>query len=103
MPSVTGDTAVCETETHTYSTAASGNNFVWTVTGGTIVSVQGLNQIDVTWDVLLPAGTLSAAGTVEVEETIAATSCQETSVLNITIHRLPVTGPANHIDPNLYP
>ena len=102
-PSVAGNTDVCETDTITYSTAATGNNFVWTVTSGTIDSGQGTDQITVIWDTLLPVGTLSAAGTVEVEETDAITSCQETSLLNITIHRIPVTGPANHIDQSLYP
>ncbi len=101
-PSVTGNTDVCETETDTYSTAATGNTFLWTVIGGTIDSGQGTDQITVTWNAL-PVGTLSAAGTVEVEETIAASSCQATSLLNITIHRVPETGPANHIDQGLYP
>ena len=102
-PSVTGNTDVCETETHTYSTTATGNNFVWTVTGGTIDSGQGTNQVTVTWNTLLPVGTLSAARTVEVEETDAVTSCQDTSLLNVTVHRIPVTGPVNHIDQGLYP
>lgn len=102
-PLVSGNTDVCETETHTYSTPASGNNFLWTVVGGSIDSGQGTNQIDVTWDALVPVGTLSAAGSVEVEETIPATSCQDTSILNITIHRIPETGPVNHIDQGLYP
>ena len=96
-PSVAGNSTVCETETDTYSTAPTGNNFTWTVTGGSIDSGQGTNQISVTWDVLTPAGTLSATGTVEVQETIAVTSCQVTDVLNVTIYRVPQTGPAHHI------
>ncbi len=102
-PSIIGNADVCETETNTYSTAATGNTFVWTVTGGTIDSGQGTDQITVTWDTLLPLGTLSAAGTVEVEETNPVSSCQATSLLNITIHRVPETGPVNHIDQGLYP
>jgi hypothetical protein len=102
-PSVSGNADVCETETHTYSTPATGNNFTWTVTGGNIDSGQGTNSIDVTWDTLLPVGTLSAPGTVEVREVIGATSCEDTDVLNITIRRIPQTGPVNHIDTDEYP
>ncbi|MBA7571426.1 hypothetical protein ES708_13189 [subsurface metagenome] len=102
-PSITGNDAVCERDTLSYSTPATGNTFVWTVTEGDIVSGQGTDQIVVGWDTLLPVGTLSVAGTVEVQETITATSCQSTDILNITIRRVSETGPVNHIDPLIYP
>ncbi len=100
-PSISGDATACERETKLYSTAATGNNFTWSVTLGTIDAGQGTDQITLTWDTLLPIGTLSATGTVEVTETIPATSCQSTTSLNVTIYRVPDTGPEFHI-PNTF-
>jgi hypothetical protein len=99
VPSITGDTDVCETLTNTYSTSATGNNFTWTVTGGNIDSGQGTNEITVTWDTLTPAGTLSSTGTVEVTESDPGSGCSGNTSVNITIHRIPETGDPNHIDP----
>jgi hypothetical protein len=91
---VSGNNVVCETETEVYSTPASVNSFTWTVNGGTIDSGQGTNEISVIWDAVGAAQ--SAAGTVEVEETTAA-GCQAVDTMNITIYRIPVTGPQHHI------
>jgi hypothetical protein len=93
-PSVTGSNDVCESESEIYSTPATGNNFAWTVTGGVINSGQGTNQITVTWNAI--GAVQSAAGTVEVGETTPET-CLTTDTMNITIHRVPVTGPEYHI------
>jgi len=93
-PAITGPTDACESDSEIYTTAATGNSFVWTVTGGVIDSGQGTNQITVIWN---PIGAVqSAPGTVEVEETTAA-SCQSSDNVSITIHRVPVTGPEYHI------
>jgi hypothetical protein len=42
---------VCANQTYTYNIPAiAGSTYVWTVTGGTIISGQGTNQITVQWD-----------------------------------------------------
>jgi hypothetical protein len=101
-PSITGLTDGCEGVAQSFSIAASGNNYLWTVTAGSLDSGQGTDEIQVTWDTLLPVGTLSATGTVEVTETDPSTTCQGTTSINVTVHRMPVTGPAEHIDPNIF-
>jgi len=60
-PVITGSSAVC-TGTQNYSVPATvGHTYVWDVVGGTILSGQGTNQIQVQWS----SGT---AGTVNVTE-----------------------------------
>lgn len=50
QPSVSGSTEVCTDGTMNYSTAAqAGASYFWTVTGGSIVSGQGTNSIEVKW------------------------------------------------------
>ncbi|MBN1952483.1 MAG: hypothetical protein JW801_14875, partial [Bacteroidales bacterium] len=97
-PSISGTTLVCEGSAYAFSTAASGNSFAWTVTGGTIDSGQGTEEITVTWDMLLPVGTLNGPGTVEVVETISATGCTASDNYAVSVYRKPVTGPVYHID-----
>lgn len=49
-PTVTGSNAVDENSTASYSVPAqSGYSYVWTVTGGNIISGQGTNAISVQW------------------------------------------------------
>ncbi|MBX2970593.1 MAG: T9SS type A sorting domain-containing protein [Cyclobacteriaceae bacterium] len=83
-PVIGGPATVCANESGAvYSTAATGNNFNWTVNGGTITAGQGSNSITVTWGA---AGT----GTVRVTETITATGCATTTAnYNVTINANP--------------
>ncbi len=78
-PVASGITSVCKTQEITYTTSmVSGSTYAWTVTGGTISSGQGTNQVAVVWG---NPGT----GTVSVTETSAA-SCTGTSpILTVTI------------------
>lgn len=61
---IAGANGVCGNQSNVYNvTAVAGATYTWTVTGGTITSGQGTNQITVQWD----NGT---TGTVSVEQTI---------------------------------
>ncbi|HRI26824.1 MAG TPA: hypothetical protein PK239_00145 [Chitinophagales bacterium] len=63
-PVITGNSTACANAPATYSVPAiTGATYVWTVTGGTILSGQGAHQITVQWN----NGT---AGTVNVEQTV---------------------------------
>ncbi|MFO7371042.1 MAG: gliding motility-associated C-terminal domain-containing protein [Bacteroidales bacterium] len=86
-PVITGTSSVCSGATQTYQTgAAPTHNFIWNVTGGTIVggvsSGTGLNSIQVVW------GT-GAAGSVEVTEEIPVPYGFGTDQMDITINPLP--------------
>src|SRR5690606_17465532 len=83
-PSIAGPATVCANESGAvYTTAATGNNFNWTVNGGTITAGQGTNSITVTWG-------SAGAGTVRVTETITATGCATTTAnYNVTINANP--------------
>ena len=49
-PIITGNNTVCQNMMQTYTVVAVSNTtYIWTVTGGTIVSGQGTNQINVQW------------------------------------------------------
>ncbi len=61
-PVISGTLEVCNSEQQTYNVPfIAGHTYIWTVTGGTIVSGQGTNQITVQWS-------NSTTGTVTVEE-----------------------------------
>ena len=64
-PTVSGSANACSNGSFIYNanSPTTGGTFNWTVTGGTILSGQGTNQINVLWD----AGT---QGTVEVMQTV---------------------------------
>lgn len=64
-PTVSGNNVACSNGSFIYTanTPTSGGTFTWVVTGGTIVSGQGTNQINVIWD----SGT---QGTIEVMQSI---------------------------------
>ncbi|MCK6617987.1 MAG: autotransporter-associated beta strand repeat-containing protein [Cyclobacteriaceae bacterium] len=84
-PVISGANTVCELQSGvTYSTpSAGGRAYVWTVTGGTIVSGAGTASIQVNWGA---AGT----GLVELTETITATGCTTVATpLNVTINPSP--------------
>jgi hypothetical protein len=94
-PSLSGTNDVCEAAVVVYTTAATGNTFNWSVDGGVITANGGSgdNTATITWSAV--AGT-SYNGSVTVTETTGA-SCSATSTYNVTIHRIPQTGPQYHI------
>jgi ELWxxDGT repeat protein len=81
-PTIIGLSLVCENTSQIYSVTNTGNQFNWTVTGGTITAGQGTNQITVTWGA-------SGAGNVQVTETISGTGCNTTINQAITINSIP--------------
>lgn len=63
-PIISGSQDVCATDIYTYSVPdIAGSTYVWTVSGGTIISGQGTHQITVQWND-------EAAGTVDVVQTM---------------------------------
>jgi hypothetical protein len=92
-PAITGPSPVCVTvggNTSTYSTPnVAGHTYNWTVTGGTIATGQGTNQITVTW-------TTAGPGSVSVTETITSSTCSANIVLAVTVTPKPVTSPITH-------
>jgi hypothetical protein len=92
-PSISGPASVCESvnnNTETYSTAdVSGHTYAWTITGGTIVSGQGTNQITVKW-------TTAGTGNVSVLETITSSGCSKSDSKTITVTAKPTTSPITH-------
>jgi hypothetical protein len=92
-PVITGPSPVCESVTGTTSTYntpnVAGHTYTWVVSGGTIASGQGTNQITVTW-------TTPGPGSVSVTETVTAGGCSANVVKAITINPRPVTTPISH-------
>jgi len=92
-PVISGQATVCSGETGSVYSAAnvSGHTYVWTVEGGTITAGQNTNSVTVTWGA-------TGAGTVDVTETITATSCSAAATQKaVTINPLPtpvITGSA---------
>ncbi|MFN7329626.1 MAG: beta strand repeat-containing protein, partial [Bacteroidota bacterium] len=91
-PVISGSNSVCANQPGVvYSTAPSGNSFVWNITGGTITAGAGTNSITVAWGSTSP-------GTLVLTENIPATSCAATtSSYNVTINALPtplISGPS---------
>lgn len=83
---------VCNYSTHTYTTFATpGNTFIWTVSGGSIISGQYTNTVKVTWG---PSGT----GTLAVQETVPGSDCIVTDKDTFDIRPTPtpsISGNAN--------
>jgi hypothetical protein len=48
-PTITGPLTICQNSSGTYTTETGMTGYVWTVTGGTITSGQGLSSINVNW------------------------------------------------------
>ncbi len=92
-PVITGPTPVCVSvsgATSTYNTPnVVGHTYNWTVTGGTITTGQGTNQITVNW-------TTAGPGTVAVTETITATGCSASASQAVTVNPKPTTTPITH-------
>ena len=84
-PVITGPASVCAGTTQGYSvTATTGHTYSWSVSGGTIASGSGTNSITVNWGA-------AGAGTVDVTESITATSCSAAATQRaVTINALPV-------------
>lgn len=84
-PAIVGANNICANSTGiSYSiTNNIGNTYLWSVTGGTIVSGQNTNSILVDWNT-------SGMGTVQVTESVIATGCSITSsTYNVTLNALP--------------
>jgi len=81
---ISGKTSVAQNETGVvYSTpGTSGDNYTWSVTGGSITSGNGTKQITVTWG---SPGT----GIVRLTETNPTTGCTDYDSTNITINLVP--------------
>ncbi len=63
LPVISGETTVCVNDETTYSADPHpGSIFTWTITGGSLVSGQGSNEILVHWEI-------SGNGSIEVSET----------------------------------
>jgi large repetitive protein len=92
-PVITGPDPVCISvsgSTETYLTPnAAGHTYNWVVSGGTVASGQGTNQVTVSW-------TTAGAGSVSVTETVTAGGCQGTVVKNVTVNPKPVTSQITH-------
>ena len=93
-PVITGSASVCAGATGSvYSvTNVVGNTYAWSVVGGTITAGTGTNSITVTWGAAGP-------GTVDVTETITATTCSAAATqFAVTINPVPtpvITGSAS--------
>lgn len=84
---------VCNFSTHTYTTFPTpGNTFIWTVTGGTIVSGQYTNTVDVKWG---PAG----EGTLAVQETVPGSDCIVTDKDTFDIRPTPTPSITGNFNP----
>ncbi|MBX2946931.1 MAG: PKD domain-containing protein [Cyclobacteriaceae bacterium] len=84
-PVITGPNTVCANQSGViYSTPANaGRSYSWTVTGGTIASGAGTASIQVNWGA-------SGTGTVQLTETIDASSCSTIAApLTVIINPVP--------------
>jgi hypothetical protein len=78
--SVSGAISGCPGDMVTYSTTAnSGNSYNWDITGGTITSGQGSNEVQVTWNT-------AGSNSISVTETILSSLCAVTENVNVTIN-----------------
>jgi hypothetical protein len=81
--SITGEATVCNGATETYTANnESGASYNWIVTGGTISSGAGTNEITVLWG-------STGNGSVKVEETLNGCNSEET--LPVTINSTPAS------------
>ncbi len=93
-PTVLGETEVDPSPSYNYTAVAGATSYVWSVTGGTIQSGQGTNQIAVIWDGVNNTG--------NVEVTISNGTCELTGNLAITSISIGITE-ANLIKADVYP
>ncbi len=82
LPKITGKGIVCNNEKQTYSTQNnSGNTYKWIITGGTLLSGQGTNSVNVKW-------TTAGIGILNVIETNSST-CFDTVPYYTTVNPNP--------------
>ncbi|MEI6595497.1 MAG: T9SS type A sorting domain-containing protein, partial [Bacteroidota bacterium] len=84
-PSITGSGSLCAGTTGSVYSAVdvSGHTYLWAVVGGSITAGQNTNSITVTWGA-------SGTGTVDVTETITATTCSAVATQkSVTINANP--------------
>jgi uncharacterized repeat protein (TIGR01451 family) len=83
-PAISGNTVPCEFVNGDiyFSTNHPGNNYLWSVTGGTIQSGQGSNSISVNWG-------SSGTGLLTLIETNPSSGCSKTVTFNVTIYSRP--------------
>jgi photosystem II stability/assembly factor-like uncharacterized protein len=80
VPAINGIATVCKTQSINYTTTLNtGSSYVWTVTGGTITSGQGSNQVTVLWG-------NPGNGTLTVSETSAANCTGSSAVFTVAIN-----------------
>ncbi len=78
-PSVSGPATVCQNWDADYETATNaGSSYVWTVSGGIIVSGVGTPSVKVNWNI-------SGTGTLQVEEITAQNCSGESTVFNVAV------------------
>lgn len=82
-PIITGSNSVCKNSTQTYTTESGMSNYIWNISGGTILSGQGTNVVDVKWNTL-------GSQTISVNyNNISNCSALTPTQLNITVNSLP--------------
>jgi hypothetical protein len=83
-PIITGSTNVCQGSASSYATTSNtGRTYVWTITGGTIVSGDGTPNISVNWGA-------AGSGSLVVSDSVNATGCKGlSSSYGITINANP--------------
>ncbi len=87
------DGTVCPGETSVFTTSNQCSEYIWSVTGGTIIAGQGTAEISVQWDV-----TYSVPTTVSLETPACGSSpCLGVATLSIPVlyPDLPLDGPVN--------
>lgn len=77
--SISGEISVLQGSSESYSIPASGNDYSWSVTGGTIASGDGTNTIDVTW------GNGTAGEVCVTESDGACTGNEECTTVTLTV------------------
>jgi hypothetical protein len=97
-PNITSATGgvpnVCANSVHTYTTPnVVGNSWVWTVTGGSIISGGGSNTITVQWGAAGP-GTVAVTETVLGVTPVCATSTSRAITVNPNPNAPIITGPS---------
>jgi len=97
LPVISGIATVCKNQEITYTTASNaGSTYAWIVTGGTITSGQGSNQVTVLWG-------YPGTGTLSVSETSAA-SCSGTSpVYSVAINECTGLSESKAEEISIYP
>ncbi|MDX2301768.1 MAG: gliding motility-associated C-terminal domain-containing protein [Microscillaceae bacterium] len=82
VPVITGNATVCLNATHTYSIINTGNTYNWSVSNGTIIGNNTLDNVTVQW-------TGPDPGQLVITETVAATGCLNRDTLQVTINPTP--------------